>query len=611
MAYCCLNHRSKTARPSLIFDSAIRNVDYLGKPSVESRVVSSNLEGESVRSGFFTDLLICCAGIASLLVATALQAQPPDSALRNDAVEPNNVLTYGMGYNAQRFSTLAQINKDNVKKLVPVWSLALESQAGEVGQPMVLDGVMFVANAHWTVAIDARFGEQLWRTATYFDSDAAIAACCGVSNRGVALYNGLAFRGTLDAHMVALDQKTGKEVWKTKVANWKESYTITSAPLIANGVLITGMSGGDFGTRGFIDAYDPNNGELLWRQHTTAAPGEPGGDTWTVKDAYKTGGASTWITGSYDPALDLVYWGTGNTGPWNPKFRGGDSLYAASVIAFRPKTGEVVWHYQFTPNDMFDYDAVGEFILAELEINGKERNVMLQLNKNGFAYILDRATGELLAANAYAKTNWATHIDLKSGRPVETPLAASLRAGNKEILWPSFRGAKNWAHAAFNPLTGLLYANTIQLSSTYRITDPGPVKLGKWWIGATEFKFLYEDGAVHGHMEAIDPLTGKAKWRVPIRDRYNLSSMLATAPGLLFTGRHTGEFIALDADSGEQLWQFRVSSGINASPITWGDNGRQYVTVLAGLGGAGAGLVSKVGGGVPRGGTVWTFALPE
>ncbi|MGR8948817.1 MAG: PQQ-dependent dehydrogenase, methanol/ethanol family [Gammaproteobacteria bacterium] len=554
-----------------------------------------------------------CASLCLITVAILLSfdigAAPLDADLENDANEPNNVLTYGMGYNAQRFSSLSQINKTNINKLVPVWSLALESQRGEVGQPMVFDGVMYVANADWTVAIDAVTGIQLWRTPTYFNPDAAIAACCGVSNRGVALYNGLVIRGTIDAHLVALEQKTGKQVWKTKIADWKESYTITSAPLIANGVLITGMSGADFGTRGFIDGYDPMTGERLWRRHTTAGPDEPGGDTWKIKGAYKTGGASTWITGSFDPELDLVYWGTGNTGPWNPNFRGGDSLYAASVLALRPTTGEIAWYYQFTPNDMFDYDAVGEFILANLEINGKQRRVILQLNKNGFVYVLDRASGELLKANPYAKINWASHVDLKTGRPVETAVAASLRAGNNEILWPSFRGAKNWAHAAFNPHTGLLYANTIHLSSSYRISDPGPVKLGKWWIGATEFKFHYKKGTVHGHMEAIDPLTGKAKWSVPVQDRYHLSSMLATAAGLLFTGTHTREFIALDADTGDQLWEFRLSSGVNASPITWAYRNKQYVTVLSGLGGAAAGLVGNVGGGVPRGGAVWTFAL--
>lgn len=556
-------------------------------------------------------ILVASTAIALSLATTVLQAQPLDADLKNDATEPNNVLTYGMGYNAQRFSPLTAINKDSIDKLVPVWSLALESEAGEVGQPLVMDGVMYVADADWTVAIEAVAGRQLWRTPTYFDRDSVITACCGISNRGVALYRGLVLRGTLDAHIVALDQKTGAEVWKTKVAEWRQGYTITSAPLVANGVLITGMSGADFGTRGFLDGYDPMTGKHLWRRYTTAAPDEPGGDTWTVPEAYKTGGASTWLTGSYDPELDLVYWGTGNTGPWNPDFRGGDSLYAASVIAVRPQTGELVWHYQFTPNDMFDYDAVGELILAELAIEGEQRKVIVQLNKNGFAYVLDRADGKLLAANPYAKMNWATHVDLNTGRPVETKLTESLRAGNQEVLWPSSRGAKNWAHAAFNPQTGLVYANTIELSSTYRTADPGPVKLGQWWIGATEFRYLYTEGAVHGHMEAIDPLSGKARWRVPVRDRYNLSSMLATASGLLFTGRHTGEFIALDADTGKQLWQFRVSSGVNASPVTWAYEGRQFVTVLAGLGGAAAGLVSRVGGGVPRGGSVWTFALSE
>ena len=553
---------------------------------------------------------LAVAVAAAACLAAPLRAQTLDE-LKADGTNTDNVLTYGLGYAQNRYSKLDQVNKRNVRKLVPVWSTSLENDFGEQAQPMVYNGVMYISDAKWTVAIDALSGKQLWRTPTDFDPETPRVVCCGVSNKGVALYDGKVFRGTLDAFIVALDQKTGKELWKTKVADWKEGYSITSAPTIANGVLITGMSGAEFGVRGFIDGYDPATGKQLWRRHTTAAPGEKGGDTWTLEGAYKNGGGSTWITGSYDPELDLVYWGTANTGPWNPNYRGGDSLYTASVIAVRPKTGEIVWHYQFTPNDMYDYDATSEMILGEIKVDGRARKVLMQLNRNGFAYVLDRADGKLLAANAYDKVNWASGVDMATGRPVETEVAKALRRGESPELWPSLVGPKNWEHAAFNPKTGLLYVNTIYMAATYKLAPLDAYKPGGRWVGVQDIKFTNEPNVPRGFIKAIDPMTGKSKWEVPLNDHANWSSMLATGSGLLFTGRHTGEFQALDADDGRLLWQFQTSSGINANPITWTAKGKQYVTVLSGYGGLGKRWVGDAGKNVPQGGSVWTFALPE
>ena len=544
--------------------------------------------------------------VVLLTLVGSVSAQTSEQ-LRNTKNNTDNVLTYGMGYNQNRYSTLDQINKSNIKKLVPTWSLSLENNFGEQAQPLVYDGVMYIANAKWTVAVDAISGKQIWRTPVDFDPDTPRVVCCGVSNKGVALYNGKVFRTTLDAYVIALDQKTGKQIWKEKASEWKEGYSQTAAPQIANGVVVTGISGAEFGIRGFIDGWDPETGKHLWRRHTTAGPGEPGANTWIPQETHVNGGASTWITGSYDPELDLMYWGTGNAGPWNPKIRRGDNLYAASIIAIRPKTGEIVWHYQPTPNDIYDWDAVWEIILAEVTINGAPRKVAMQMNRNGFLYVLDRATGELLSASAYSKVNWATHVDLKTGRPVESELAKKLRAGEQIEMWPSIRGAKNWPHAAFNPKTGLLYANTNWMYAKFKMTEIGEFKAGFRFVGTEVIYPPLEKDMVVGHVEAIDPVSGKAKWRVPLKNFQNTSAMLATAGGVLFTGQQNGDFVALDAENGDTLWHFKTPSGISAQPITWSKNGKQYVTVLSGLGGSASGRRGLEN--QPLGGSVWTFAL--
>jgi alcohol dehydrogenase (cytochrome c) len=551
---------------------------------------------------------ISTALLLGLAFAGGAYAQT-DADLKSDGRNSDNVLTYGMGYAQNRYSPLAQINKSNVKKLVPVWTAGLENDFGEQAQPIVFNGVMYVSNAKWTVAIDALSGRQLWRTAVNFEPEVPRVVCCGVSNKGVAVYNGKVFRTTLNAFVVALDQKTGKELWKQKAAEWKEGYSQTVAPLIANGVLVTGISGAEFGVRGFLDGWDPDTGKHLWRRYTTAGPGDKGYETWEPREAHLHGGGSTWVTGSYDPELDLMYWGTGNGGPWNPSVRKGDNLYTASIIAVRPKTGEIVWHYQATPNDIYDWDAVWEVILADINVGGKLRKVAMQMNRNGFLYVLDRTNGQLISAKAYGKITWATHVDMATGRPVESEGAKKYRAGEPFEMWPSTRGAKNWPHAAFNPNTGLLYANTNHGYSTIKLIDLVPFKAGQRYVGVDNNYPPVNPGDIVGHIEAIDPLTAQAKWRVPVKDYQIASAMLATGGGLLFSGKHTGEFFALDADTGETLWEFRTSSGINAMPVTWTLNGKQYLTVLSGLGGLYGTRNRAALKDVPVGGSVWTFAL--
>jgi alcohol dehydrogenase (cytochrome c) len=567
---------------------------------------------ESHFSGaIFMRRLAFVASVAALLLLPVSHgfAQSQQDLIQGSA-NTDNVVNYGMNYSQHRYSTLTQINKGNAKKLVPVWSLSLENELGEQGQPMVYDGVMYVANAKFTVAIDVATGWQIWRAPVNFDPETPRVVCCGQSYRGPALYNGKVYRGTLDAHMVALDQKTGKEIWKTKVAEWKEGFSIIGAPQIANGVLITGISGAEFGVRGFLDGYDPETGKRLWRRYTIPAAGEKGSETWPNATAASRGGGSTWITGSYDPQLDLVFWGVGNAAPWNPASRAGDNLYTASVIAIKPKTGEIVWHYQLVPNEMFDLDANWEWIVADIPHQGQTRKVIMHMSRGGFLYVVDRTNGKLIAAPAFEKVNWASHVDVATGRPVESDVSKKFRAGEQIELWPGQWGAKNWAHAAFNPETGLLYANTMHASRMMKST-PAEFKVGARYVGMDVTPAPRVPGSPIGHIDAVDPLTGKHKWRAPVMDTPSYSSMLATKGGLLFTGKATGEFTAVDMDSGKTLWSFKTQSGINAQPITFTHKGKQYVTVQSGLGGTGVLRMGDFFQGQPRNGSVWTFALAD
>ena len=554
--------------------------------------------------------LIATASAVLLAASGAAGAQSLED-LRNDGRNPDNILTYGMGYHQQRYSKLDQINTRTVKRLVPVWNLSLDNNWGEQAQPIVYDGVMYVTNARATVAIDVATGKQLWKHSLDWPPETPRVVCCGVSNKGAAIYNGKVYRTTLDAYILALDAKTGKELWKSKVAEWKDGYSLTLAPLVANGVLITGISGAEFGVRGFIDGWDTDTGKQLWRRYTIPARGEKGNETWPQdSNAWQIGGGSAWITGSYDPELDLMYWGVGNPAPWASQSRAGDNLYTSSVLALRPRTGEIAWHYQFTPNDAYDYDACWELILADLDVQGRKRKAVMQLNRNGFLYVLDRTNGALISAKPYEKVNWASHVDLKTGRPVETDTARSIRDMKATEHWPSTRGAKNWQHAAFSPKPGLLYANTLHEGRMYKHLETKPYTTGQRYQFIENLPLARAAGEPLGHIEAIDPLTAEKKWRVPLMDFQIWSAMLATGGELLFTGKETGEFIALDAGSGQQLWQFQTGSGINAMPVTFTHKGRQYVTVLSGIGGLYWNIArERLKDIVPQGGSVWTFAL--
>ena len=553
------------------------------------------------------------AGAAVLLAAAAFtfaHAQTREELLRDgNGGSTDNVLTYGMGYHQQRYSPLKQIDKKTVRRLVPVWNASLANEFGEQGQPLVYNGVLYTANVKRVVALDVATGKQLWMVPLEWDPAVARVVCCGLSNRGVALYNGKVYVASLDAQVRALDAATGKEVWKVKIAEWKEGYSITSAPTIANGVLMTGMTGGEYGVRGFIDGYDPETGKQLWRRHTTMGPGEKGSETWPAGDAYLRGGGSTWITGSYDAELDLVYWGTSNGGPWNAVARPGDNLWISSVIAFRPKTGEIVWGYQWTPADTYDFDGNNENVLADITVAGAKRKALLHADRNGFLYALDRTNGRLIAANPYVKVNWAERIDLQTARPVETEVAKRLRAGEKVEVQPRWTGGKNWMPMAFNPQTGRLYFAMLDEASVYQINKDLPAyKPGERYMGVENTTAPRKAGEPWGYFGSLDPLTAKPKWKIPLVELPSWSGMLATAGGLVFSGKVSGEFLAIDEDTGDVLWQFKTGSGVNAQPITYTYKGRQYVTVLSGLSG-GTSSRRETEGKVLPGGSVWTFAL--
>jgi alcohol dehydrogenase (cytochrome c) len=532
-------------------------------------------------------------------------AQTADE-LVNDGKNLDNVLTQSMGYDRKSYSPLKQINKSNVKRLVPIWSTSLMNDQGELAAPTVYNGVMYVINGKWSFAIDVETGQQIWRTPVEPEPGVTRSAF----NRGAAtIYNGKLFRVTIDNHVLALDMKTGKELWNQKYADLKDGYYSTGGPIVANGVLISGVGGGESTTRGFLDGWDPDTGKKLWRRYTIPAPGEPGSETWPKgTSAWSQGGGPTWRSGSYDPQLDLVYWGVGNAEPYDPRPREGlDSLFTNSVLAIRPKTGEIACYYQYTPNDVYDVDATDEHLLADIRVGGQLRKVMIQANKNGFLYVVDRTNCKLIAAHPFVKVNWATEIDLKTGRPQLTDIYKRFAAGEEVEIWPS-RGT-NAVPIAFNPNTGLIYASTWNIP---RIQKLGPLKQaenGKDSTGVIARQPEVKPGDVVGHLAAINPITGEKKWEIPLTDLPSSSGMLATGGGLLFTGKLTGEFMALDEATGKTLWQFKTSSSVNSTAITYTHKGRQYVTMVSGVGGI---LASRYAARkVPAGGSVWTFALMQ
>lgn len=525
-----------------------------------------------------------------------------------DAQDDNvGVKYYGLEQNLQRYSPLTQINDQNVQQLKTSWVLSLGDNRGQQTQPLVINGVMYVTTHNATFAVDAESGRQIWKTKIEYPADTI--TCCGITNRGATWHDGVLYRVTLNNYIQAIDPKNGDVIWEKVVADIKEGFSMTSAPLIANGTMITGIAGGEFGVRGFLDGWNPKTGEHLWRFYTIPEPDEPGGSTWQGDD-WKRGGGPTWLIGSYDAELDMVYWGVGNAAPFNANMHPGDNLYTESVLAIKPKTGELVWHFQFTPNDSFDYDGVNDPILAEIELDGKIRKVIMQANRNGFFYVLDRTNGELLKANQFVdKVNWAEGIDMSTGRPIVAERVKNmLRTGEKTEIWPAAFGGKNLAPMSYSPTTGLAYANTFNIGWYYTPVQQ-EYKKGVFYVGA-KFEWILPDGP-KGYLKAIDPLTGKARWSFPTTVPMN-GGTLVTEGNVVFSGAQTGELYAFNAQTGEKLWEFRTGSGIIAPPVTYQLKGKQYIAVASGIGGVYTNFVDDPDlRNINSGGSIWVFELGD
>ena len=557
----------------------------------------------------------------------AAEKGPTDADLMGDAASTGDVLTYGMGPQAQRFSPLDAINAANVQKLVPAFAASLggEKQRGQESQPIVYDGTIYVTGSYSRLfAFDARTGEQKWKYEARLPE--GIMPCCDVVNRGAAIYGDKIIFATLDARLVALNRNTGKVIWNKQIADYQAGYSATAAPMIVKGMVITGNSGGEFGVVGAVEARDVNTGELIW--HRPVVEGNMGtlrgkdngitgklNATWEG-DLYKTGGGATWLGGTYDPETNLIFYGTGNPAPWNSHLRKGDNLYTASTLALDPETGTIKWHYQTTPHDGWDFDGVNEFIPFDATINGKPMKLGAKADRNGYFFVLDRTNGKFISANKFVmQTTWASGYT-KDGKPIVVPAgrpgaAQGTEKGTSVFSSPSFLGGKNWMPMAYSRDTGLFYIPSNDWGMDIW-NEPISYKKGAAYLGAGfTIKPIAEDHI--GALRAMDPKTGKIVWEY--KNKAPLwGGVLTTAGNLVFTGTPEGYLKAFDAKSGKELWKFQTGSGVVGSPVTWEQDGEQYIAVMSGWGGAvplWGGEVAKSFKDINQGGSLWVFKMPK
>jgi len=567
--------------------------------------------------------------ITAALASVGAQAQVTDKMIEADAKTAGDVLSWGLGSQGQRYSPAKQITTANIGKLVPAWSFSFggEKQRGQQSQPLVHNGVMYVTASYSRIfALDTKTGKKLWKYEHRLPD--GIMPCCDVINRGAALYDNLVIFGTLDAQIVALNAKTGDVVWKEKIDDYAAGYSYTAAPLVANGLVITGLSGGEFGVVGRVEARDAKTGQMVWvrpvveghmgykydKAGNKTENGISGttGKTWPG-DLWKTGGSTPWLGGTYDARTGLAYFGTGNPAPWNSHLRKGDNLYSCSTVAIDVKTGQIVWHYQNTPNDGWDFDGVNEFVTYD------DGNQILggKADRNGFFYVNDAKTGKLVNAFPFVKkVTWATGIDLKTGRPNYVadnrpgdPTAGDGQKGKTVFSAPSFLGGKNQMPMAYSPDTKLFYVPSNEWGMEIW-NEPITYKKGAAYLGAGFTIKTLNDGPI-GALRAINPKTGKIEWEIP-NNAPLWGGVLTTAGNLVFWGTPEGFLKAADAKTGKEVWSFQTGSGIVAPPITWEEGGNQYVAVASGWGGAvplWGGDVAKKVSYLEQGGSLWVFKL--
>jgi PQQ-dependent dehydrogenase (methanol/ethanol family) len=562
-------------------------------------------------------MMLALAGWSTSRGAEADGAGAIDQArLDNAAQDQDNWLTYGRTNDEQRYSPLEQINAGNIKDLSLAWALELDTARGQEGTPIVVDGVLYTSTA-WSkvVAVDAATGKQLWMFDPQNDGSKAVHACCDVVNRGVAVWKGRVFVGTIDGRLIAIDAKTGKKVWETVTVDQKKPYTITGAPRVVRDKVLIGNSGAELGVRGYISAYDTNTGKLVWRFYTVPGNPKDGPDgaasdeimeklarpTWYGDNYWKLGGGGTvWDSIVYDKELNQLLIGVGNGSPWNHKWRSagkGDNLFLSSILALDPDTGKYKWHYQVNPGETWDYTATQQIMLADLKIDGKVRKVAMQAPKNGFFYVIDRTNGKFISAKPFAYQNWAEGIDQKTGRPIEKPNARY--EDGPALIIPSGIGAHAWMPMSYSPKTGLVYIPAMEHPLVYGDAKPFEIHEGRWNTAVSfldppaipgmpdtvEGRRKALEGMVKGKLVAYDPIAQKPKWEIE-RDWPWNGGTLATAGNLVFQGTVHGAFEAYSADAGKKLWSFKTNRGTLAGPITYRVNGEQYVAVLAGYGGS-------------------------
>lgn len=540
---------------------------------------------------------------------TATSGDVTTERLLNAPSEPQNWLTHHGSYDAKRYSSLSEINQETVKDMKMAWSFALGGiepggiwpHGGLEGTPIVEDGFMYITDGWGSVyKLDLTDGNGtlVWKMNPETDKDwSGAVACCGVNNRGVALWKDKVVSHTLDGRLIVTNKESGEIEWEKNVADPSIAETITGAPLIVKDMAITGVAGAEYGIRGWLAATNLDTEEEVWRRHTIPGPGEPGHDTWSDDhDAWKTGGGSTWVTGSYDPEQNLIVWGIGNPGPdWDAEYRPGDNLYTNSALALDADTGEVKWHYQYTPNDPYDYDAVSEHVLVDTEINGSAVKVALHADRNGFGYALDRTTGDFIWGTPFVKElTWTKGLDPETGLPLDydkesqvqtyAPGTAPTRSNPVGVACPGNMGGKNWPPTAYNPDLNYWYIPVIESCNTMTNEEMKPgesYKPREWFTGGGPSQHQAITGSVTAIDVATGEIVGKHETKYPL-----LGGMLTTAGNLVFTGEPSGELMALDAKTLDPLWSFDTNAGLNAPPMTYSVDGKQYIAVLVGLGGA-------------------------